>query len=316
MQSRRPLGLAFALASSASFGLSGIFASALLDSGWSSGAVTTVRIGGGALVLLGPTLWLLRGRWDAVLRSWKEVLVLGLLAVALCQLAFFSAVAYIEPSLALLIEFLGPVLLVFFTWAVSRRAPAWLTLAGAGVALVGLGLVSGIGGEALHPIGVLLALGAAVGNAAYWVAASKHSELHPIALAGLGLIVGALVLGAASATGLLPFRATLDTVVLAGQPLPALAVLALLVLIATASAYVLGILGGRRLGATLSSFVGYSEPMFGILWTAALLWILPTPVQWLGAAAIIAGVVLVRFGQSGRSQAARSPNAVEGVPAP
>lgn len=322
MQPRRPLGLAFALASSASFGLSGIFASALLSSGWTAGAVTTVRIAGGALVLLAPTLWLLRGRWGAVLRSWKEVLLLGLMAVALCQLAFFSAVAFIEPSLALLIEFLGPVLLVLFGWATTRRAPAALTLGGAGVALLGLALISGIGGEALHPVGVLLALGAAVGNAAYWVAASKaDSELPPIALAGLGLLVGAIVLGAASATGLLPFVTSTDPVVLAGQAMPAWVVLVLLVLIATASAYVLGILGGRRLGATLSSFVGYSEPMFGILWTALLLWILPSGMQWVGAAAIIAGVVLVRLGQIDRGRSAAtaataSPNAVEGVPRP
>ncbi|RWR20638.1 DMT family transporter [Agrococcus lahaulensis] len=317
MQPRRPIGLAFALASSASFGLSGIFASALLAGGWSPGAVTTARIAGGALVLLVPTLWLLRGRWGAVLRSWREVLVLGLLAVALCQLAFFSAVAYIEPSLALLIEFLGPVLLVFFTWAVSRRAPGMLTLAGAGVALVGLALVSGVGGEALHPLGVLLALGAAVGNAGYWIAASKaDSELPPIALAGLGLIVGAVVLVAASASGLLPFVATARPVVLAGATLPAWTVLLLLVLVATAAAYVLGILGARRLGATLASFVGYSEPMFGILWTAVLLWLLPSGMQWLGAAAIIAGVVLVKLGQVDRPRVSDSPAIVEGIPSP
>ncbi|WP_413316851.1 DMT family transporter [Agrococcus sp. 1P02AA] len=315
MPSRRPLGLALALASAASFALSGIFASALLDAGWSAGAVTLLRIGGGALVLLAPTLWLLRGRWDAVLRSWKEVLVLGVLAVALCQLAFFAAVAFIDPSLALLIEFLGPVLLVFFTWATTRRAPAALTLAGAGVALLGLALVSGIGGEALHPLGVLLALGAAVGNAGYWAAASKaDSELQPIALAGLGLIVGAIVLGLASATGLLPFAANASPVVLAGATVPWWAAMLMLVLLATACSYVLGILGARRLGATLASFVGYSEPMFGILWTALLLAILPSGMQWAGAAAILAGVLLVRLGQVGRPRTTRGPAIVEGIP--
>lgn len=317
MQHRRPVGLTFALLSAASFALSGIFASALLDGGWSAGAVTFVRISGGALVLLAPTLWLLRGKWDAVLRSWREVLVLGVLAVAVCQLAFFSAVAYIEPSLALLIEFLGPVLLVFFTWATTRRTPAMLTFAGAGVALLGLGLVSGIGGDALHPLGVLLALGAAVGNAGYWASASKaDSELPPIALAGLGLIVGAAVLGLASVTGLLPFVATPDPVILAGATMPWWAAMAMLIVLATAFSYVLGILGARRLGATLASFVGYSEPMFGILWTALLLAILPTGVQWLGAAAIIVGVLLVRLGQVRRPRPTRGPSIIEGIPSP
>lgn len=317
MPTRRPIGLAFALASAATFGVSGILASSLLEAGWSSGAVTLVRIAGGAVVLLWPTLWLLRGRWDAVLRSWKEVLVLGLLAVALCQLAFFSAVAYISPALALLIEFLGPVLLVGATWITTRRAPAVLTIAGALVALAGLALVSGVGGTALHPLGVLLALGAAVGNAAYWAAASKaDSELPPIALAGLGLAVGAIVLGAACATGLLPFVATEGPVVLAGSTVPMWVAVLLLVLVSTAAAYTLGILGARRLGATLASFVGYAEPMFGILWTALLLALLPSGMQWIGAAAIIAGVVLVKLGQIDRPRVSRSRAIVEGIPSP
>lgn len=300
MQHRRSAGLALALASAASFGVSGIVAASLLEAGWSAGAVTLVRIAGGALALAGPTLWLLRGRWGAVLRSWREVLVLGLMAVALCQLAFFSAVAFISPALALLIEFLGPVLLVGLTWATTRRAPGRLTLLGAGVAVVGLALVSGIGGgDALHPLGVLLALGAAVGNAAYWTAASSTTtELPPVALAGLGLGVGAVALGLASATGALPFAATAGPVELAGAPVPVWVAVGLLVLVATAAAYVLGILGARRLGATLASFVGYAEPMFGILWTALLLALLPTGVQALGAVAIVGGVVLVKLGQA------------------
>ncbi|WP_404311936.1 DMT family transporter [Agrococcus terreus] len=299
MQHRRSAGLALALGSAASFGVSGIVASSMLEAGWSSGAVTLVRIGGGAIALAVPTLWLLRGRWGAVLRSWKEVLVLGLMAVALCQLAFFSAVAYISPALALLIEFLGPVLLVGFGWATTRRVPPGLTLVGAAVAVVGLALVSGIGGDALHPLGVLLALGAAVGNAAYWTAASSTTtELPPVALAGLGLAVGAVALGVAAAIGVLPIALSGAPVVLAGETVPVWVAVAILVLVATAAAYVLGILGARRLGQTLASFVGYAEPMFGILWTALLLALLPTPVQALGAAAIIGGVVLVKLGQA------------------
>lgn len=317
MQLRRSTGLALALASAATFGVSGILAAALLAAGWSAGAVTLVRIGGGAAALLVPSLVLLRGRWGAVARSWRQVLVLGLLAVALCQLAFFSAVAYISPALALLIEFLGPVLLVLLTWARTRTSPATLTLAGAAVAVVGLALVSGVGGDALHPVGVLLALLAAVGNAGYWAAASStDTELHPVALAGLGLAVGGVVLGVASATGLLPFRVTDAPAVLLGEQVPWWVVVLLLVLVATVASYVLGILGARRLGATLASFVGYAEPMFGIVWAAVLLALLPTPLQWIGAIAIVGGVVLVKLGQLDRPRVSDGPPIVEGIPSP
>lgn len=124
------------------------------------------------------------------------------------------------------------------------------------------------------------------------------------------------MLGIAAATGLLPVAASAAPVVLAGETVPWWAAMGMLILIATAASYVLGILGARRLGATLASFVGYSEPMFGILWTALLLWILPTGMQWLGAAAIIAGVVLVRLGQARRPRPTRGPAIVEGIPAP
>jgi drug/metabolite transporter (DMT)-like permease len=123
MPEHRSTGLAIALASSASFALSGMFASALIDSGWSSGAVTTVRILGAALILLVPSLRALRGKWSVLVRARWQLLGFGVFAVTFAQLGFFSAVQFIPPALALLIEFLGPVLLVFWGWARTRRAP-------------------------------------------------------------------------------------------------------------------------------------------------------------------------------------------------
>jgi drug/metabolite transporter (DMT)-like permease len=308
MTDGRRTGLVFALASSASFALSGMFASALIDSGWSSGAVTTVRILGAALVLIGPALWALRGRWSTLRAARWQVILFGVFAVTAAQLGFFSAVQYIPPALALLIEFLGPVLLVCFTWARTRLAPPRLTMVGIVVAVVGLALISGvIGSGHLHPLGVLLALVAAIGNAVYWATAASDSHgLPPVSLAGLGLAVGGVLLGLASAIGLLPFRTSTSTAVLAETALPMPVMIAGLVLLATVTPYVLGIMGARRLGATVASFAGYSEPLFAIVWMGVLLGLLPTPVQFVGAAAVIAGVVLVKLGELGRDRALAS----------
>lgn len=95
-----------------------------MTAGWSPGAAVTARIAFAALVLLVPTLIMLRGSWPQVRRAWKPVLVFGVLAVAGCQLAFFLAIQFIPPSLALLIEFMGPVLLMLYTWARTRVAPS------------------------------------------------------------------------------------------------------------------------------------------------------------------------------------------------
>ena len=58
-------GLALALASAISFGLSGALARGLLDTGWSAGAAVTARIAIAAVVLVVPGVLALRGRLAA-----------------------------------------------------------------------------------------------------------------------------------------------------------------------------------------------------------------------------------------------------------
>lgn len=304
-------GFLLAIGSAASFALSGIFASALISAGWSAGAAAAARILVAALVLAVPTIVVLRGQWALVRRAWWPILLFGLLAVAGCQLAFFLAVEFIPPSLALLIEFMGPVLLMLWMWLRTRIAPHGVTLLGAAIAVLGLVAVSGVGlGGALHPLGILFALIAAVGNAAYYAtgAASDHG-IPPLPFVGLGLAVAAVALVAAGAVGLLPITVTDVAPVIAEVELSPIAVVAGMALISTVLAYVLGVSASRRLGATVASFTGYSEPLFGILWTIVLLSMVPSGAQWIGAALIVAGVVTVKVGELIGARRRRAPSA-------
>lgn len=301
MNSRRTSvqGFLLALGSAATFAFSGIFASALISAGWSPGAAATARVVVAALILAVPTMIALRGRWREVLRAWKAILLFGLVAVAACQLAFFLAVEHIAPSLALLIEFMGPVLLIFWAWARTRTAPPALTFVGAAVAVLGLVTISGLAvGGSLSLVGIGFALIAAVGNAAYYAAgADENHGIEPLPFVGLGLAVAAVFLLIAGAAGILPIAVTANPAVVAGIELhPAVAV-ACLAIISTVMSYVLGVSASRRLGATMASFTGYSEPLFGILWTIVLLSIVPTGSQWVGAVLIIVGVVTVKLGE-------------------
>lgn len=270
-----------------------------MSEGWSAGATTMARLVFAALVLLVPTLTALRGQWHLVRRGWRPILLFGLLAVAGCQLAYFLAVQYIPPSLALLIEFMGPVLLVFWMWLRTRLAPSALTLVGAVLAILGLIAISGIGiGGSLHPLGIVFGLIAAVGNAVYYATgATSHHGIPPLPFVGLGLTVASIAMIVAMLAGLLPFAVSSNPVLIADVQVSPILAITGMVLISTVMAYVLGVAAARRLGATLSSFTGYSEAMFGILWTIVLLALVPTAVQWLGAALIIAGVVIVRVGE-------------------
>src|SRR5690606_3095025 len=109
-------------------------------------------------------------------------------AVAGCQLAYFLAVQLIPPSLALLIEFTGPVMLVFRFWVRTRVAPSMITLLGACIAVMGVVAVSGIAaGVTLHPLGIVFGLFAAAGNAAYYATGAMSDHGIPtLPFVGLG----------------------------------------------------------------------------------------------------------------------------------
>jgi drug/metabolite transporter (DMT)-like permease len=67
--------------------------------------------------------------------------------------------------------------------------------------------------------------------------------------------------------------------------------------VTAAVAYVAGIAGIRRLGSRVASFVALAEVLFAVFWAWLLLGELPRPVQLLGGALIVAGVVAVKLGE-------------------
>jgi drug/metabolite transporter (DMT)-like permease len=290
------VGLGLALLSAATFGTSGSFARSLIEAGWSPGAAVAARISLAALVLALPAAIVMRGRWPALRRSLGAVTAYGLVAVAGCQVFFFNAVQHLSVGVALLIEYLGTVLVVAWLWMRHGQVPRRLTVAGSVAALLGLALVLDlVGGGRIDPIGVLWALGAAVGLAVYFVLSSRHADGVPaVAMASAGMGIGAVVLLVLGGVGLLPMRATFGAVDFAGQRTSWLVPVIGLSLVAAAIAYVAGIGAARLLGAKLASFVGLTEVVFAVLVAWLLLGELPTGVQLVGGILIVAGVALVR----------------------
>ena len=83
----------------------------------------------------------------------------GLFAVAVPQFSYFSAIAHMEVAPALLIEFTAPAAVVVWLWLRHGERPGRVTLAGAGVAALGLLLVLDLfSGADLSLPGVLWAL--------------------------------------------------------------------------------------------------------------------------------------------------------------
>jgi drug/metabolite transporter (DMT)-like permease len=293
------MGLALAVASATSFGLSGPLARGLLDSGWTAGAVVLARLAIAALVVVPFAARALRGRWGALRANAWLVLGFGAMPVAGAQFAYFSAVARMDVGPALLIEYTAPAAVVIWLWLRHGERPRPLTVAGAGVAALGLVLVLDLlSGADLALGGVLWALLAMVGAASYFVlSASPRSGLPPVALAGSGLVIGALALSALGAIGILSMHATTATPVYAGTAVDWWLPLVGLGTVTAGLAYTTGIAASRRLGSRLASFVALLEVVAGVTFAWLLLDQLPGTVQLLGGALIIAGVVVVKLGE-------------------
>jgi drug/metabolite transporter (DMT)-like permease len=291
--------LVFAVVSAVSFGMAGGLARGLIETGWSPGAMTLVRVGLAAVVLTPFGLAGLRGRWALLRRNLGLLAAYGAIAVAGAQFCYFSAVQHMQVGPAILIEFTAPAAVVVFLWLRHGQRPGRLTLAGAGLAALGLVLVLDlVSGADLSVRGVLWSLGAMVGCATYFIiSADEDNGLPPLVLAWGGLLVGALGLGALGVVGLLPMRASTAPASYAGGHVAWWLPLVALGLVSAALSYVAGIAAGRRLGSRLASFVALLEVVASVCWAWLLLDELPGVVQLLGGLLILAGVVAVKLGE-------------------
>jgi inner membrane transporter RhtA len=147
-------------------------------------ATVFVRVGFGALILLAIAR---PGMRRLSFAQWREVVPFGLIIAAM-NLCFYQSIARIPLGIAVTIEFLGPLGVAI---AGSRKAAdfAWTLMAAAGVAILSLT------GGSVTPLGVLFALGAAVGWATYILLGQRVGRLvaGPDGLA-LALTVGAIAL--------------------------------------------------------------------------------------------------------------------------
>jgi len=305
-------GLTLALLSALAFGTSGAFARGLLDAGWSPAAAVTWRAGVAVLLLAVPACLALRGRWHLLLAGWRTVLLFGVVAVATTQLAYFQAVQHVSVGVALLLEYLGIFLVVGWLWLRHGQRPRRLSVAGGGLALVGLvGVLDVVSGAQVAPLGLIWGLVAAVGLATYFlVSADDRSGIPPVALAAAGMLTGAVALAIVGALGIVEMRMTTADVMLAGQAVPWWVPVLGLGLVSTAVAYSLGIGAARALGSKLASFVGLTEVLFAVLVAWLLLGQLPTVVQLIGGVLVLAGVVAVKIDErAGAPETALEPAA-------
>ncbi|HEX8510646.1 MAG TPA: EamA family transporter, partial [Propionibacteriaceae bacterium] len=279
-------GLGWAVLSAASFGLSGPLAKSLLEIGWTPGAVVLVRVAGAFALLLVPCLVLLRGMARPSAAAVRRMLTYGVVAVALAQLCYFNAVSHLSVGVALLLEYLAPVLLIGWHWWRSKKRPARSVFLGAAIAMGGMVLVLDVArGVTLNPVGVLWGLAAAACLCVFFVLSDDSGSgesIPPMLMTTVGTGVGAAVLVAAGAVGFVPMAFASGRTSLAGLAVAWWVPIALLIVVTAAVAYLMGIAAIRHLGSGIASFVALSEVLFAVVFAALLLGQLPTVAQAVG----------------------------------
>jgi drug/metabolite transporter (DMT)-like permease len=298
---RRPLlGYAMVLAATALWGINGSFAKAALSSGLSSLRLTEVRSTGAAVILVGA-LAIARPKTLRITRSELPFLLLfGVAGLAFVQLFYFVAINRLEIGVALLIQYVAPVLIAL--WArlvlketVRRRVWAALILALGGLSLV-VDLWSGV---ALDGLGVLAALASAVTFALYiLLAESAVTRRDPVSLLALGFVFAALFWAVVQPWWSFPTEYLDDRVSLDGALVSAtLSVWALLVgvvIVGTIVPFLLLLGALRHLSATRAGVTAMFEPVAGALVAYALLGESLTGPQLVGGAIVLAGIVLAQ----------------------
>ena len=127
---------------------------------------------------------------------------------------------------------------------------------------------------------------------------NRTNPLPPIVLAALGLGIGAVSLILVGLFGWLDMSASTQDVTYAVGTVPWFVPVVLLGVLSGAVPYTTGIAAARRLGSRMASFVALMEVVFalGVAWV--LLDELPAPIQFVGGAIALIGVVVVKLGET------------------
>jgi drug/metabolite transporter (DMT)-like permease len=293
------VGYLYALLGALLFGANGSLVKLLVDAGLSATQLTQFRTLGTA-VLAGAMLLLTDRRGFRITpRQLLIMAVLGVVGVALLQAGYAAALSLLPVGITLLLEYLAVLAVALVALLVFKervRARLWAAI---GLVLAGLVLVAQVWASTLDPLGVLLALGAAASLTIYFVVGERQvSATSPLAVAFWTMTFASAFWALFSGWWELT-PATFATPVELGGAIGSLALPLWVPLIATVVlgsflSFLLSFAALGRLPATAAGIAASSEVLFAFL--VAWLWLGETlgTVQLIGAAIVLAGIVLAQ----------------------
>lgn len=295
---RRPLlGYATYLVAATLFALNGSVSKFLLLGGVPWQRLSQLRVTLAFLILFVVVLLVRRSGLRLRRSEVGRVAVYGILGIAATQSLYFLGIQRLAVGVALLIEFTAPIMVALWFRFVMRepvRDRVFLALL---LALVGLAMVAQVwAGFSLDAVGGAASFGAAVALALYYVLGEKLVvDRDPISLTMWGFCFATVFWAVVQPWWAFPWE-TLDITAhpfgANGPAVPGGALIAYMVVLGTVVPFALVLQSLRHLRATQASVVGMTEPVIASLIAFVLLGEVLTPVQILGGAVVLAGVLL------------------------
>jgi drug/metabolite transporter (DMT)-like permease len=299
---RRPrLGYLMAATAAVLWGVNGAVSKTILSTGVSSERLAQVRSLGAAAGLLAIIAVVAPGRLRLTRRELPYIVTFGVAGLALVQFFYFLAIHRLTIGVALLIEYLAPLLVALWARFYAKehvRRRIWVALA---LALAGLGLIVNVfgGGTSLSTAGVLFALGGAFAYATY-VLLAEHvvGGRDPVSLLFWGFLFGsvfwAIVVPWWSFPGHLLSASTSLNGNLHAWHLPVWALAAWMIVLGTIAPFFLIVSALRHLPAVRVGIVAMLEPVVGALVGWAWLSERLAGLQLVGAAVVLAAIGLAQ----------------------
>jgi drug/metabolite transporter (DMT)-like permease len=290
-------GTALIVLASFCFGTSGPLVKPTMDAGLSPQQVASFRIGLAAVLLLAVVAVTRPGLLRVRRADLPLLLGYGLVGVAAVQLLYFAAVSRIPIGVAMLLEFMSPVLVALWVRFVRRVILPRRMWVGTALALLGLAMVAEVWqGLRIDALGLLFGIGAALCAAAYFLIGEHGvTALPPLGLVTWGMVVGAVAIAVIAPPWSLPGEVLAGDAEFGAWRVPVWALLVTCAVVSTAMAYLLSISAMRYLPANVVSVIALCEPIVATVLAWLLLGQALTFAQVVGAVVLLAGATVVQL---------------------
>ena len=281
--------------------LNGTVSKVILQSGGvTAERLTEVRATGAFLLLFAVLLVWRRSSLRVSLRELPFLAAFGIGGLALVAWFYFVAIERLEIGIALLIQYVAPVLVALYARYVLHEPVRRRIWAALGLSIVGLSLLLQLWtGVDLDGIGLLASIGAALAFAAYILMADHGLKRRSTSsLLTYGFLFAALFWAVLQPWSSFPWELLDDSVSLLGRlesvEVPVWVLMAWMIVFGTIVPFGLLIASLRHVRPTRAGILAMFEPVAGTAIAYAWLGEKLDPIQLVGALVVLCGIAVAQ----------------------